>query len=476
MARKVKNNVNCHPDFQDYMERIVAHPNYRGLFFERCRDGKIRWMVTEKSAAGKRRKVWWNEQCRLHGIPIGRGCYANIARMLHPTGLHVCQCCGNVKSIFYEYPTKRTVPILNRILGTDIDKDNDAERVEYTIREIIEYWCDDMDKAQALAKAFRLPEPKSVEHLVELVYTHLVARNSSRFSPGVMCDPPDRFDGYHSYNLCCREKFDTGRHVENMQTYGQDRRAYEHWSDGDYNLANRIMGEFRKQPPMRCPVCNRIAKMTADHIGPISLGFSHSKNFKPMCRWCNSAKNNRFTKSDVDELLLIESSGVKVISWHSKYIWDKVKNDIKDDNDAKRASSIMAKCHQNVLSVFAIIYRLTGKEYLSRFLHPEYSMTDFRFEDFDMTDLGRIRIIASPIDNKNKRNNQERYVRVSFESLDEFGRKDNRKNYIMVDESTPEIIDLVEDIRRNQYDEADKKLMSLISKISDEIYLHEMGR
>ena len=64
----------------------------------------------------------------------------------------------------------------------------------------------------------------------------------------------------------------------------------------------------------------KTADMTAYHIGLLSLGFCHSKHFKPMCRKCNSAKNNRFTKADVGTLIALERQGEQVVSWHSKYI------------------------------------------------------------------------------------------------------------------------------------------------------------
>ncbi len=302
MAKKVKGEVLAHPNYEDYVEFIVNHPNYAGLFYERDENGRVKWVVTGKSPKGRLRQAWWDKQCAIHNIPIQKGCYAILARLIHPTGIHVCQCCGEGRSIFYEYPAKTTVAILNRILGCNIDKDNDQERAEYTIRELIEQWCDNMAKADALAKAFGLRKPKDINDLIELIYSEMVEKESTRFSPGVMCNPPDRFNGFHSYALCCRTKFDTGRHTENMQTYGQDRRAYEDWSDGNYNLANRLMGEFRKQAPMECPICGNVEKMSADHIGPISLGFCHNRNFAPMCSSCNSSKNNRFTKSDVDKL------------------------------------------------------------------------------------------------------------------------------------------------------------------------------
>ena len=297
----------------------------------------------------------------------------------------------------------------------------------------------------------------------------MVAKEADILSPGVMSNCPDRFDGFHSDGLCCREETDKGRHKGNMKTYTQDRRAYEEWADGNYNLANRLMGEFNKQAPMKCPICGRIESMTADHIGPISLGFCHSKNFAPMCNSCNSSKNNRFTKSDVDELIKIEESGEQVISWHSQAIWDAIKHTIKNDTDAKFASSVMAKCHQNVLNILAIIYKKTGKDFLMVYLHPEFSLVDYRFENVDLSHLDRIKIISAPLDSKNKRKNQERYVRTAFESLEEFSKKKNRKNYFLVDENSKELNVITRAIMFGEYDKADKLLKRLIQAVSNSI-------
>lgn len=473
MAKKGRGVVNVHPNYEEYVEFIVAHPSYEGLYYDRDKEGNVNWVVAGKSPKGKIRQKWWDKKCDEYNIPIQKGCYAKLARLIHPTGKHVCQCCGQERSIFYEYPTKSTVVLLNKILGTNIDKDNDEERAECTIKELIEGWCNTNDQIQKIAKAFNLPKPERKADLIQLIYSELVEKESGRFSPGVMCNPPDRFNGFHSYALCCRTKFDTGRQTENMQTYGQDRRAYEDWSDGDYNLANRLMGEFRKQSPMECPICGNIAKMSADHIGPISLGFCHSRNLAPMCKNCNSSKNNRFTKSDVEELLRKEQFGEQVVSWHSKEIWNLVKNDIKNDVDAKFASSVMAKNHQNVLNILSLIYKMTGTEFLMRYLHPEYSLIDYRFENVDLNNLNKLITIANPLDSKNKRKNQERYIRIAFESLAEFANKKNRKNYILVDESSSEIESIVSDINKKEYDSADKKLKEFIKKISHEIYNRE---
>ena len=458
-----------HPNYEAYVEFIVNHPNYAGLFYERDDKGHVKWIVAGKSPKGQRRQAWWDNECARHNIPIQKGCYAKLARLIHPTGIHVCQCCGHGRSIFYEYPSKNTVSVLNTILGCNIDKDNDEERAEHTIREIIEKWCDSMQKADALAKALGLCKPNSIEGLIDNIYTELVEKESKRFSPGVMCNPPDRFNGFHSYALCCRTRFDTGRHTENMMTYGQDRRAYEDWSDGDYNLANRLMSEFRKQPPMPCPICENVEKMSADHIGPISLGFCHSRNFAPMCSRCNSSKNNRFTKNDVDELLRIEANGEQVISWHSKAIWDAIKHTVKNDIDAKFASSVMAKCHQNVINILSLIHQKTGRDFLMRYLHPEYSLVDYRFENVDLMHLDKIKIIPTTLDSKNKRKNQERYIRIAFESLEEFSKKENRKNDLLIAENSKELDSVTTAIICGKYEEADELLRQLIQNVSNSI-------
>lgn len=459
--------IEYHPNYDKYVEMIVAHPNYKGLYYDRDKNGKVNWVVTGKSSKGQLRQAWWDNKCHELGVKIQKGCYAKVARMIHPTGKHVCQCCGKERSIFYEYPTLKTLKKLNDKFGLNLSQ------TDYTIREFIRIFCKTKEHLNIISTMFNLPFADSVDKLISIVKSELIDKESGFFSPGVMCNPPDRYNGFHSYALCCRKLKDTGRHDENMKTYTQDRRAYEDWSDGDYNLANRLMGEFHKQPPMVCPECGNFEPMSADHIGPISLGFCHSKYFAPMCKSCNSAKNNRFTKSDVDKLIALEKNGHQVVSWHSKYIWDIIKNKINNDVDAKLASSIMAKCHQNILNIFAIIHKKTGEEFLSRYLHPEYSMIDYRFENFDLQHLDRMVIIANPLDSKNKRNNQERYVRIAFESLNEFLTKDNRRNYLLLTESSAELKPILLAINNEQFNLADKELKKLIQAVSINIYLKE---
>ena len=83
--------------------------------------------------------------------------------------------------------------------------------------------------------------------------------------------------------------------------------------------------------------------------------------------------------------------------------------------------------------------------------------------------MSKLKIIQSPLDSKNKRNNQERYVRIAFESLKEFGEKKNRKNYFLIDEHSAELDDIISSIDSRNYHLADTKLKKLIEEISNRI-------
>lgn len=462
---------NWHPNFVRYTEEMVKHPNYKGLFCEKGKDGRVKWVVTGKSESGQKRQDWWNEQCRKYGIPIEKGCYAKIARKVHPTKVKVCQCCGKELSIMYEYPNKNLLKRINEFFGLSLTQ------TDYTIREIVNKHCNCQSDVLFWIGAFNLNMSERDlgdnaistlrQKIVETIYREFVDKELSPLSPGVMSNCPDRFDGFHSDGLCCREKTDKGRHSDNMKTYMQDRRAYEEWADGDFNLANRLMGEFSKgNKTYVCPKCGKRRKMTADHIGPISLGFCHSTNFAPLCQSCNSAKNNRFTKSDIDALLALEKSGKTVISWHSKVIWDALKNKVKTDDDAKKLSVIMVQCHQNILKLFAEIYAATSEYYLMRFLHPEFAYYDYRFEDFNPLQLDKLIVKRKELDSANKRKNADRYVRIAFESLKEFNDKRNRKTVFVIEQYEPTIQKLIGLIQKQSYQKADALLKDLIRVVS----------
>ncbi len=456
-----------HPNYVQYTEMIVNHPNYRGLPFERDKKtNRVKWVVTGKSEQGQARKAWWDEQCRKYHVPIQQGCYAIVARIIHPTGMHVCQCCGKSLSIFYIYPTKTTIKNLQNKLPL-FKRVGQVAPADYSIYDIIDLFCRNLVEVNFVATALGLPAVSSKDQLKLDIHDKLSFGNTKRLSPGVMSNPPDRLEGFHSDGLCCREKSDKGRNPDNMKTYTQDRRAYEDWADGNYRLANRLMGEFDKGETLyQCPRCHEMKKMTADHIGPISLGFCHSGHFAPLCQSCNSSKNNRFTKGDVDILLQLERKGEQVISWHAKAIWDLLKDKIIDDRTSILASHLMSEYHQNVLCALAIIHKHGGTQFLMGYLHPEFSLYDYRFENFNPFHLDRMRVIETPIDSKNARKNQERYIRVAFESLEDFLQKENRRHELYFDEETRELKTIAKLARDGEYKEADKSLRALFARMA----------
>lgn len=243
---------------------------------------------------------------------------------------------------------------------------------------------------------------------------YVYPNNRGSMSPGAMSNAPDRLDGYHSYNLCCRGKHDTGRHKSNLARYGEDRRAYENWSDGDWKAASWLMKEFQKY------------SVSPDHLGPISLGFQHQPNFRPLTRAANSARNNRMTYADIKLLLKEERKGV-IISPHSQFIWDLLKEKVKNDSDALRLSKLMRENMHHVLSVFSYLAEKGYKNFLtSNFLHPEYAEYSIKFDGFNPKTGTYKSMIKTRGTKKQYTNNAKRYTRISFESLKQYSLKENR--------------------------------------------------
>ncbi len=153
---------------------------------------------------------------------------------------------------------------------------------------------------EAFANAYKIPsEVRRVpDEIVSYLLNLRIDQLRTKLSPGAMGNPPDRFDGFHSYNLCCRHIHDRGRSPENLSKYGEDRRAYEIWVDGDHKAASWVMREIRKQG------------WSADHIGPLSQGFTHRPNgFRPVTGRFQSERRDRLRAKDVRLLLEAESQG-----------------------------------------------------------------------------------------------------------------------------------------------------------------------
>lgn len=411
---------NWHPEFEKYMDFIVNHPNYEGMPHPHKGDGSIRWVVTGNSSVGRERREWWDKRREELSIPKDRGWLARTAEAVHPTGKKVCQICGKEMSIHYVYPRKRYLSKLNGIEGVEA-----KFTIFDEIGEIVEKITDELGETgyYHIRRIFKIPS-RILRNAGD--YTRFIIEEcKTKLSPGVMSDAPDRLDGYHTYNRCCRKEQDTGRHDENLERYIEDRRAYEHWADGDWKAASWLM----KGEEGICPRCGKKVILTADHIGPISLGFRHRPKFQPLCRACNSAKNNRMMLSDIEQLISDEKSGEEVICWHSKAIWDLLKNRAKDDRDAREISSLMRTNHHHVMEILYIISANGYKDFLLNFLHPEYAYYSIEFRSLDRKTFQYERIVKKKGTMKQYENNAARYVRIAFESLNEYHSKtmDNRR-------------------------------------------------
>lgn len=437
MAKEISRK--SHPNFIKYQEFIVNHPNYKGLHFTRNSDNSIRWVVTGKSKDGQSRKTWWHNECVKLGIKIKAGALSLAAVAVHPTKQHVCQICGKSLSIEYVYPNKRLLRKLKKDLNLTI------QPYTKTIFEIIE----EIEQGDFFIKLFKIPTKQQDDIKAFIRSNYVEKKSKSYLSPGVMSNAPDRFDGFHSDGNCCRSKSDKGRHKSNLQRYSQDRRVYEHWADGDWKQADRLMAAFNKYG------------FSADHIGPISLGFCHRPKFQPMSVSENASKNNRMTLSDVQILIVDEKNGEQVVSWHSKYIWDKLKGKVQTDADALKLSKLMRENIHQVLTIFSIIDEAGFRPFLETFLNTEYSFYDYKFKGFNPNDGTFKEVTRTEKRGKNQQNNVERYKRIAFESLEQYKDKDNRKTKFW---STPQIDNLIELMLENLKNDS-KKALNLLHQI-----------
>lgn len=287
---------------------------------------------------------------------------------------------------------------------------------------------------------------------------YIYPNKKGSLSPGAMSNAPDRLDGYHTYNLCCRSKEDTGRHKSNLARYGEDRRAYENWSEGDWKAASWLMKEFQKHG------------VSPDHLGPISLGFRHRPKFRPLTRAANSARNNRMTFEDI-KLLLIEEITEPIISAHSKSIWDLLKNNINNDTDALKFGKLMRENMHHILSIFSYLVKKGYKNFLIKhFLHPEYANYSIKFEAFDPNTGMFSKMIKTGGTKKQYANNAKRYIRISLESLKQYSLKKNRnlKKWLTKDteESLAQVVKYLESQNENK---ALSKLFEIFEVIAKQL-------
>ncbi|MEO7819489.1 MAG: Alw26I/Eco31I/Esp3I family type II restriction endonuclease [Actinomycetota bacterium] len=430
-----------HPEFIDYMYRILKHPNYAGMPCTVDEDGKIDWTIPSNRPKGSknwdgndRRREWWRQKANTEGISIEGSWLSKTAKKIHPFGQKPCQTCGRIMRLAYAYPTSRTLARINRYLPDDSLV---AEADLLAIEEVIDHAVKELGEAgavEAVKGSFpRLDDVEDVSvHELNSIISERHVRGEARgwLSPGAMSNAPDRLDGFHTYNLCCRQKHDTGRSLENLKTYGADRRAFENWCEGDWSAANSLM----TAPGFgRCPRCGTEAQLTADHIGPISLGFVHSPHFDAVCLACNSSKNNRMSFPDIQALLTTENSGEQVVSWHARHLWDACKDRVFDDVEALLLSRLMRVSQHHYLILLSTIKGRGLSDVLLQLLRPEFAEYRTQFVGLDPQTLQYERIERTPRQSSYARSHASRMVRIAFEALDDYASKTKRNLQLVSD-------------------------------------------
>lgn len=459
--------------FLGYAYALVEQPAYERMPCTRDDEGKLDWTIPSNRTPGSKnwdgnaqRKRWWEAKARELGIAVQGKWISQVAKRIHPWGWKPCQTCGRWMRLTYSYPT----PKMEAALNTWLPEDEQLDVADYLdIYEVAEHLVGVLGQTEAVkALSAALPPlqgaaPADLAELQRELEERVVrAELRGRLSPGAMSNAPDRLDGFHTYNLCCRARQDTGRSLDNLKTYGVDRRAFEHWSEGDWEAANLLMSRTTEGT---CPRCGTDASLSADHVGPISLGFQHTPFFEAVCTSCNSAKNNRMSLRDVQQLLPLEESGTTVISWHAAALWNAAKGRVRDDAGALRLSKLLNVNQHEFLRLLLRTRAAGVPDVLMQFLSPEYAELRVEFVGLDRSTLRYEEIRRWPRQETYSRSKAARLVRIAFEALDEYAQKEKRNVQAVPPELLADENELVDEALRTAVVDESRWRASLVEAL-----------
>lgn len=441
------------PEFVAYMAFIVNHPAYSDMPDAVKCDGKIQWEAPSNRSSGLyqfthiKRRDWWRAKALSVDIdPSVDQWISKTAKKIHPTGEKPCKRCGLIMQIAYVYPQKNLIKRFNKIFGdsfevSELEPINDIVQKAYDL-----YGSDFTKKISELfgTKNTKVPPLDNDLEEIQLWLTDVYTPSEpSLLSPGSMSNAPDRFDGFHSFNRCCRGTADTGRHDPNLKGYTTDRRVFEYWSEGDWIAADRLMGLVKTKLSSEPCADDGSGPPTADHIGPLSLGFCHRPEFKMLSKSGNSAKNNRMSLSDVLYLLECEKSGVEVASWYAKPLWDMLKLNIDNDEKSLRLSKILRDNQRNAMHILCKLFEEKKFAFLVYLLELGYADRKVEFinlhTDNFITKYDDIK--STPRTTKYSAEQKARRIRIGLQALEGYKEKDNRHLYLVLDDSISETID-----------------------------------
>jgi Alw26I/Eco31I/Esp3I family type II restriction endonuclease len=441
-----------HPAFVAYMKAIACHPNYAGMPDLINAKGEIQWEAPSNRRAGQfrdthhKRRDWWRAKAKELGINTDANQWiSQAAKLLHPTKKKPCSVCGKEMDIRYIYPSKQLAARVRALPFVPIDYliPPDAD-VFSLIRNL--YVDFGTQVTSALPAVFGVILPKQAnnpEAVISWIESELVPRETRLLSPGVMSNAPDRLDGFHTFNRCCRHTADKGRHASNLKTYVTDRRVFEYWSAGDWIAANELMGLIRSKFGDEPCLHGHSGPCTCDHVGPISLGFCHRASFRLLCHACNSARNNRMTLADVQSLILEESLGKSVISWHSQALWNARKFSVVDNETALRLSKQLRDNRHALMYALDAIAQEGHYAFLSLFLELDRAEYEVGFQNL------RIENSVTVFDNEIRKARLTKYsdeqkarrIRIAFAELYSYHAKANRNVFFI---QTPEAASALE--------------------------------
>lgn len=460
--RRTRANLEANEAFLQYEEEIVSHPAYAGMPDLRHDDGTIQWEAPSNRGAGAfqfshdKRYQWWVEKAAEIGISTDEDKWiSKVAKMIHPTKQHPCKVCGRVMDIRYCYLSSNFMKRVEKLPFYDgsIEMDEVTHILDFVTTFVDTYG----DKAyRALPGLLKCTQVKTFLNLPNdlAAWTTWIEKNyipnePSMLGPGAMSNAPDRLDGFHTFNRCCRSSADKGRSKENLASYSTDRRAFENWSDGNWITANKLMGFISSDPDIKKEPCANGRNggyhprpCSADHIGPISLGFCHRPEFQLLCKPCNSAKNNRMYYSDVLHLIEVEKSGEPVATWYADPIWQKCKGKVADKESALRLSRIM-RDNRNIAMMLLADFIDKG-EYLFLFTLLNLEYADYEYEIIPGSIKMQSQFVTAGFSHRVSTLRyvsiqKTRKIRVAFSSLAEYARKENRNGYMYTSREIKEL-------------------------------------
>lgn len=447
-----RTNLEVNEVFLQYEEEIVRDLAYAGMPDLRHADGTIQWEAPSNRGTGDfqfshdKRYQWWVEKATQIGISTEEDKWiSKVAKKIHPTKQHPCKVCGRVMDIRYCYLSSNFMKRVQKLPFFDgaVEMEEVTHILDFIATFIDTYGDSAYEAIPSLLKCTQVKDipdlPHDLDAWTSWIGNNYIPKEPSMLSPGAMSNAPDRLDGFHTFNRCCRSTADKGRSKENLASYSTDRRAFENWSDGNWITANKLMGYINSNPDMKKEHCANESNgghhprpCSADHIGPISLGFCHRPEFQFLCKPCNSAKNNRMYYSDVCHLIEAEKNGETVATWYANPIWQKCKNRVTDKESALRLSRVM-RDNRNVAMMLLADF-ISQREYLFLFTLLNLEYADYEYDIIPSS----ARIVNQIVTvNFEKKESTLRYVniqktrkiRVAFSSLAEYAQKENRNGF-----------------------------------------------